>query len=294
MRILILGANGMIGHKLYQKISLEYKDTWVTLRNNFNDYSYNFIYDSNKVIDNLDLRDFKKLNLKLNQLKPNLIINACGITIRRGIDNIVSDSILINSALPNFLNEWVINNNQRLIHFSTDCVFSGKKGNYTEDDIPDANDLYGKTKALGEIKFSINTITLRGSMIGRELENKTELLEWLLNQKNKRINGFANVIYSGITTTKMAEIVLLLINSYPTLNGLYNISSKSISKFNLLNLLNTTFKTKLDIQEVYTNSSNKNLISDKFFTDINLRQPSWNDLIVELVEDSHNFSNLYT
>jgi len=294
MRILILGANGMIGHKLYQKISLEYKDTWVTLRNNFNDYSYNFIYDSNKVIDNLDLRDFKKLNLKLNQLKPNLIINACGITIRRGIDNIVSDSILINSALPNFLNEWVINNNQRLIHFSTDCVFSGKKGNYTEDDIPDANDLYGKTKALGEIKFSINTITLRGSMIGRELENKTELLEWLLNQKNKRINGFANVIYSGITTTKMAEIVLLLINSYPNLNGLYNISSKSISKFNLLNLLNTTFKTKLDIQEVYTNSSNKNLISDKFFTDINLRQPSWNDLIVELVEDSHNFSNLYT
>ena len=293
MRILILGGNGMIGHKLYQKISLEYDDTWITLRNNFIDYGYNFIYDSKRVLAMFDLTNFQKLKLELDQLKPNIIINACGITIRRGGENVKSNSILLNSALPHFLNEWVSLNNKRLIHFSTDCVFSGKKGNYLDTDIKDASDLYGSTKSMGEIIDSKFAITLRGSMIGRELENKTELFEWFLKQNNKSIRGFTEVIYSGITTVKMAEIVLRIINYYPNLTGIYNISSKPISKFDLLKLCNESFDIMARIEKDNTYASNKNLISSNFFNEIGLSQPNWIDLIEQLKEDCLLYNNLY-
>ena len=180
----------MIGHKMYQLITKIHIDTWVTLRNNLSSYSYSEIYNFEKVIDNNDLSNFKLLLNQLNSINPDVIINACGITIRRGIETLKSNSIILNSALPHFLNEWVASNNKRLIHFSTDCVFTGSKGNYLDNDNKDAYDLYGSTKSMGEVIDSKFTITLRGSMIGRELENKTELFEWFLKQKNKTIKGF--------------------------------------------------------------------------------------------------------
>jgi dTDP-4-dehydrorhamnose reductase len=293
MRIIILGGNGMIGHKLYQKISEVNEDTWVTLRNDLSSYMFSDIYNQKKVIDNIDLSDFKCLLQKLNEIKPDIILNACGITIRRGVEKIKSNSILLNSVLPHFLNEWVSLNNKRLIHFSTDCVFSGKKGNYLDTDIKDAFDLYGSTKSLGEIVDSEFTLTLRGSMIGRELENKTELFEWFLQQRNKRIKGFSEVIYSGITTLKMAEIILRIIKLYPKLSGIYNISSIPISKYELLRICNEEFDINSIIEMDSTYSSNKNLISDKFFNEINFEKPNWTDLIIQLKEDSMFYANLY-
>lgn len=293
MRILILGGNGMIGHKMYQLISKYYQDTWVTLRNNLSSYSYSEIYNSEKVIDKIDLSNFKLLLNQLNVLNPDVVINACGITIRRGIDAFKSNSIILNSALPHFLNEWVVSNNKRLIHFSTDCVFSGKKGDYLDNDIKDAIDLYGLTKSMGEIIDSKFTITLRGSMIGRELENKTELLEWFLHQKNNVIKGFTNVIYSGITTVRMAEIVLKLIDQYPNLSGVYNISSIPISKFELLKLWNNLFDINANIEIDNSYTSNKNLISDNFYRRISMEQPDWVELSSQLNIDNLLHNNLY-
>lgn len=293
MRILILGGNGMIGHKMYQIISKFNEDTWVTLRNDMSTYTFSNIYKYEKVIDNIDLLDFKNLLNKLNEIKPDIIVNACGVTIRRGIEKIKFYSILLNSALPHFLNEWVASNNKRLIHFSTDCVFSGRKGDYLDSDIKDAYDLYGSTKSLGEIIDSKFAITLRGSMIGRELENKTELLEWFLKQKNKNIKGFSEVIYSGITTVKMAEIVLRIINYYPNLTGIYNISSKPISKFDLLKLCNEHFDINAIIEMDDSYTSNKNLLSDKFYNEISIEQPNWIDLIRQLKDDCLIYNNLY-
>ena len=293
MKILILGGNGMIGHKMYQIISKKYVDTWVTLRNNFASYRYNSIYNNSKVIDNIDLLNFEKIDSELYKLMPDIIINASGITIRRGVETSISNTIKINSALPNFLNEWVVKNNKRLIHFSTDCVFSGIKGNYLEDDYSDAYDIYGRTKALGEVKNSINTITLRGSMIGRELENKTELLEWFLSQANKTIIGYSKVIYSGITTIQMAGIVKILIESFPDLSGVFNVSSVPVSKFELLNLFENEFK--IDSQIVSNDSiiSNKNLISTKLYNTINIPIPDWNNMVLQLRDDCKINKTLY-
>jgi dTDP-4-dehydrorhamnose reductase len=285
MRILILGGNGMIGHKMYQIISKMYPDTWTTLRNDIDYYSYHSLFDRKKVLDKLDLSKFDELVLKLTLLLPDVIINASGITIRRGSESVISNTIIMNSALPHLLNEWVVKYNKRLIHFSTDCVFSGSKGNYLEDDFKDAYDIYGRTKGLGEVTDSNNTITLRGSMIGRELENKTELLEWYFSQTGKSITGYSNVIYAGITTIKMAEIVTILIEKFPNLAGVYNVSSSPVSKFELLNLFDKEFKISTGISPNDLVVSNKNLISNKLFSIINIPIPNWNNMVIELRDD---------
>ena len=293
MKILILGGNGMIGHKMYQTISKIHKDTWVTLRKSLSNYSYSDIYNPEKVIDNIDLINFQIILNQLNKINPDIVINACGITIRRGIETLKSNSIILNSALPHFLNEWVTSNNKRLIHFSTDCVFTGAKGDYLDNDNKDAYDLYGSTKSMGEVIDSKYAITLRGSMIGSELENKTELFEWFLKQKNKKIKGFNKVIYSGITTTKMAEIVLKLIDQYQNLSGVYNISSKPISKFELLKLWNNLFDINANIEIDNNYTSNKNLISDNFYRTISMEQPDWVELSSQLNNDNLLHNNLY-
>jgi dTDP-4-dehydrorhamnose reductase len=292
MKILILGGNGMIGHKIYQIISVKYPDTWVLFKKKLNDISNSSIFNRKNVIDNFDLNNLALLNETLCKHSPDIVINAAGITIRRGINISLYNTILINSLLPNFLNDWVTSNNKRLIHFSTDCVFSGKVGNYLEESISDAEDLYGKSKALGEVQ-GLNTITLRGSMIGRELENKTELFEWFIQQGNKKIDGYSNVMYSGITTIRMAKYVLSIIEDFPNLHGLFNISSDPISKYDLLVLLKKCFNLKVDIIKNESKFSNKILNSNLFFEITKLKKTNWSELILELKEDSDNNFKIY-
>jgi dTDP-4-dehydrorhamnose reductase len=292
MKILILGGNGMIGHKMYQVLSKVYSDTWVLFKKKKHQVTSHDIFNNDKIIDNFDLIHFADLNNILDTLMPDVIINAAGITIRRGINENTYRSIMINSALPHFIDHWTKINNKRLIHFSTDCVFSGKNGFYTEESLTDAEDTYGKTKALGEVN-STNSITLRGSMIGRELENKTELLEWFLNQKETNIKGFNKVIYSGITTYRMANFVKKIISDFPRMHGIYNISSYSITKYDLINLFNTSFNTGNSIYPDDTYVSNKDLNSNKFYNETRFAKPSWNELVSELLIDSQTNFNYY-
>lgn len=293
MKILILGGNGMIGHKMYQVLSQDFPDTWVILRQKFGDLAAKSVFNHQRVIDTVDLSNLRNLSSILNDLNPDVIINAAGITIRRGINNKLSYSILVNSVLPHFLNEWISGKDgKRLIHFSTDCVFSGKSGSYTDEAEPDATDYYGKTKALGEVK-TMQTLTLRGSMIGRELENYTELLEWFLAQKGKTIKGFSNVIYSGITTVRMAKLVKMILHQFPLLSGIYNVSSVPISKYDLLLLFRKTFELDVEIEKDESYSSRKDLISEKFFHEIGIPSPQWSDLVTELKADSELYRDYY-
>ena len=154
-------------------------------------------------------------------------------------------------------------NNSKLIHLSTDCVFNGRTGNYNDDSIPDAMDLYGLSKAKGEVKNS-SSLTLRCSMIGREVYNFTELFEWLYSMKGKSIEGYNNVIYSGITTVRMGKIIKFIIKNYISMSGIYNISSVPISKFDLLKKLSNAFELNIDIKE------NPNIVSNKILISKNL------------------------
>jgi len=285
MKILILGGNGMIGHKIFQVLNEDFKNTWVLIRKKKRDLPYVNLFNSN-IIEGFELEDEKTLFSFLDNFNPDIIINAVGITIRRGVNEKISKSIFINSLLPNLLEDWVDRMpNKRLIHLSTDCVFNGELGSYNEESIPNATDIYGRTKILGEVKGS-NTITLRSSMIGRELENFTELFEWVISQKGNRIKGFNNAIYSGITTIRMARYIKLIIMNFPKLSGLFNVSSEPISKYNLIKLLNKNFDLNLTIEIENSYKTNKVLDSGKFFNLISLSTPTWEDLIIELKDDS--------
>ena len=217
----------------------------------------------------------------LVDINPDIIINTAGVTTRREKESTINQIKFTNSLLPNILSNWSEKNGCRLIHFSTDCVFSGEKGNYKDDDKPDALDTYGKTKSLGEVRGT-NTLTLRSSMIGFELYNKTELLEWVLSNQNKSINGFSNVIYSGITTSLMSKIVNKIINDFPDLSGIYNVSSAPISKYSLLKKINAIFDLNIKIKSIESKASNKSLEYSNFFMITGIEIPDWDSMLKEL------------
>jgi dTDP-4-dehydrorhamnose reductase len=287
MKILILGIDGMIGHKIAQSLA--------------NDFI--IVGSTRKKINNQDIgikkcnlvtHDFIKdntLNL-LDNIKPNIIINCVGVTIRRGINTNKNNTELLNSKLPHKLNEWVEKNQKKLIHFSSDCVFSGEKGNYFDNSTPDADDIYGLSKSHGEVK-SNNTLTIRCSIIGREIFNHTELFEWLYSMKNKKIEGYKNVIYSGVTSTWMGKTINHIIKNKIELNGIYNISSIPISKYDLLVKLSDIFNLNVDILLNSNIKSNKVLISKKFTEITGINSPNWSDLIVDFKADSDKFSTIY-
>ncbi|MDA9272960.1 SDR family oxidoreductase [Flavobacteriaceae bacterium] len=289
MKILILGGDGMIGHKMAQVLSNFNHEITVSIRDQ-RELTKQCFSSQVKVF----FIDFLKENVVtfLNIVKPDVIINAIGITIRRGVNEHVSDAIYINSYFPHQLANWAGIHNKRLIHFSTDCVFSGSEGSYSEDATPNALDYYGKTKGLGEV-FSKNALTLRSSMIGPELFNKTELFEWVINNEEKEINGFSRVMYSGVTTVYMARLVVDLIENHKDLSGIYNIASNPISKFELLHLINDNFDLGLVINKDQNIVSNKTLDASKIENELGINSPSWNELIIELKKDYMHFIDLY-
>ena len=289
MKILILGGDGMIGHKMAQVLSSQNHEIVISIREK-KDLTLKSISSKAKVFFN----DFFKDNILdfLDKVNPDVIINAIGITIRRGSTKNISDTIYLNSFFPHQLSNWALAFKKRLIHFSTDCVFSGSEGSYLEDTTPDALDYYGKTKGLGEIN-SKSSLTIRSSMIGPELFNKTELFEWIINNKEKEINGFSRVMYSGVTTIYMARLVADLIDNHKNLCGIYNTASKPISKYELLHLINDNFDLGLIINDDKTVISNKTLNASKIEKEIGLQPPSWDELIFELKKDYMNFIDLY-
>ena len=286
MKILILGGDGMIGHKMAQ--SLINFDLYLNSRSNSNYLKEHF---PNSTLSDVDFLN-QNIEELLNKILPDYIINAVGITIRRGASNNKKTN-LINSQLPNQIDFWCKENQKKQIHFSTDCVFSGDKGNYNDLDLPDAKDDYGKSKGEGEIN-SNSTLTIRSSMIGREIYNKTELLEWVISNKNNKIKGFENVIYSGVTTLWMSNTVNEIIKNYPDLNGIYNISSSPISKYDLITKINTYFNLNIEIEKDYSYSSNKSLNSDRFFTKTNFKKPNWDEMLNDLYLYSEKNKNLYS
>ena len=278
--ILLLGSDGMIGHQILlglQKENLKINAHFKKKRSN-----QKFLKSDNTKFHFIEISAANIHNF-LESVNPDVIINAVGITIRKLDKHSLEQIIFSNSLLPNILSSWSEKNNCRLLHFSTDCVFSGKRGKYLEDDITDALDVYGKTKSLGEVK-SNNCLTLRSSMIGFELNNKTELLEWIFKNHGKTINGFSNVIYSGITTSLMSRIVVKILNDHPNLNGIYNISSMPISKFNLLKKINTIFDLNIEIKSIKSRAIDKSLVYNNFFNKTGIEIPDWDSMLNELKE----------
>lgn len=283
-RILILGAAGMIGHRVW----LQARAMWGTsvfgvIHKSKSTYGQYGLFDNN-VFDKIDVSDWHQLEKILEDVKPDFIINAIGITIRRPEIKDHDYSLEINSFLPHRLQKWAEKNESKVIHLSTDCVFSGESGQYTETSNPTAKDTYGKTKFLGEID-GINALTLRLSCIGQELETRSELLEWFLAQKTKTIKGYTGAIYSGVTTIVIGKEVCRIIKNFPEMSGLYQISSNPISKYDLLLLAKKYFKVDTIIEPFHDFNSNKSLQNQKYVAATNYVSVDWDDMMKELAED---------
>ncbi|MBX7230502.1 MAG: SDR family oxidoreductase [Bdellovibrionales bacterium] len=291
MKILVLGGAGMLGHQMFLKLKqkLGHDQVGCTLRKNKKHYERFGIFNSAQVYESIDVTNWSELEAVLGLFKPNYVINCVGLTLRKKDLNNFEKSLQINSILPHQLAKWGAQNNARIIHFSTDCVFSGKKGNYKELDLPDAEDLYGKTKFLGEIHYP-NTLTFRLSIVGRELEGKTELVEWFLSQKGQEIKGFTKVNYSGLTTNFVSKEVIRVLENFPELHGTYQLACVPISKYELLQILDKVYGTKTKIEAESKYVSDKTLNCDLYSQVTSFQKPTMERMLIEMrSEESLNY-----
>ena len=286
MRILILGGSGLIGHKLWFELGQRFNDVWVGLHRSKEAYAQYKIFNSDKVIYNLDVAKTEQLIGVLKAVNPDVVLNCVGITKRKEEIKDIAYALQINSLHPHLLAKWVIENGKRMIHFSTDCVFNGALGEYTEESPTTAEDTYGKTKAMGEVQYE-GTLTIRSSFIGRELEGKTELLEWFLAQRGKKIKGFHKAMYSGVSTTFMAKVVGDIIERYPNLSGLYQLTSpKAISKFDLLHLAAKAFNMEVEIMPDSDFVNINTLNGSKLHAILGYQPPSWEEMLAQLASET--------
>jgi dTDP-4-dehydrorhamnose reductase len=214
--------------------------------------------------------------------RPQTVINAIGVVKQRAEANDAIQSLEINALLPHRLAVLCEAAGARLIHFSTDCVFSGRRGKYRETDVPDAEDLYGRTKYLGE-PGGEHCVTLRTSFIGRELTRKTGLLEWFLAQRGT-IRGYTKAIFSGFTTLEMTRIIEKVLTT-PVLSGVYHVSSEPISKFDLLVMIRDALGLTTEIEPYDELQCDRSLDSSRFREALAYRPPGWKAMVEELAQD---------
>jgi dTDP-4-dehydrorhamnose reductase len=229
--------------------------------------------------------DFNALEATLSALRPDYVVNCVGVIKQRTEAISPIPSITINSLLPHKLAQMAARWGGRIIHFSTDCVFSGKRGWYTEEDPSDAEDLYGRSKFLGEVVVA-NALTLRTSIIGRELVEHRSLLDWFLAQNHKTVHGYRRVIYSGVTTNYLAELVASIIQEQPELNGLYQVTTEPISKYDLLCRLREAYGLDVWIEPDDLVVSDRSMRCDKLRAAINYQCPAWAVLARQLADDN--------
>jgi len=287
MKVLILGSAGMLGHKLYQVLIKEF-DVAGTIRGNYDSISRYGFFRKPDIIPDVNAQNITTIEEAIEKTKPAVVINCIGILKSPKETQDRLTNIWINALFPQQLYRMCREKNIRLIHMSTDCIFSGTKGNYKETDTPDAGDVYGKTKYLGEITEE-GALTIRTSIIGRELTTSDNLVEWFLSNHGKKVNGYTNAIFSGFPTICFAPIIANIIAREQKLCGLYHISSKPISKYQLLALIRKKMKLNIDIEEYPHYCCDRSLDSSLYQNNTGFKPPAWEDMTDEFVLDAQQY-----
>lgn len=278
MRILILGITGMLGCAVFKQLSIDQRyQVWGTLRNlegkrHFSEHTHS------RLLNNVDVLDQDTLIKVLERVRPEVIINCIGLIKQLADANDPLSALPINAILPHRLANLCELTGTRLIHVSTDCVFSGIKGRYTEADDSDAKDLYGKSKFIGELNETPHAITLRTSIIGHELGTNLSLLDWFLSQEGP-VKGYRKAIFSGLPTVELARVIQDYVIPAPELNGLYHVSAEPIDKLSLLRLVAKVYERNVKIIPDEQVCIDRSLDSTQFRQATGYIPPSWPELI---------------
>lgn len=284
MKVLILGANGMLGHKMTQMLS-EHFEVCGALRHLSNAGTLKSLAPKASFAGGVDAFQFDTITKIVAQFKPAVVVNCIGIIKQQAESYDPIHALTVNSILPHQLCNLCNAAGSRIIHFSTDCIFSGKKGMYTEKDESDASDLYGRSKFLGELGAE-GCITLRTSIIGHELASRYGLLEWFLSNSGKTVKGFRKAIFSGFPTNSLAELVIKIIADHPGLTGVYNASTLPISKYDLLKLINDVYGANISIVPEDSLDLDRSLDSSAFSSQTGYKPIPWPALIEQMWKDS--------
>uniref|UniRef100_A0A7V3NU87 dTDP-4-dehydrorhamnose reductase n=1 Tax=candidate division WOR-3 bacterium TaxID=2052148 RepID=A0A7V3NU87_UNCW3 len=279
--ILILGGSGMLGHTLWEKAK-DRQNVYVALRRIPPGYEWLFPLD--RTILGFEATNFERVLAILEKVEPSWVINCIGIVKQSPQMQDPVFVIQVNSLFPHQLAAACSRLGARLIHLSTDCVFSGRRGQYKEEDLPDPSDFYGRSKLLGE-PIEPNTLILRTSMIGLELGTRHGLLEWFLSQKGKTVRGFKRAIFSGLYTGELSRLILDLIDHEPELAGVRHLGSEAISKYDLLCLIRDECQLPIHIEQDDSVVSDRSLDSSKILKETGIRVPTWSEMARSIAMD---------
>lgn len=278
MRVLVLGITGMLGNAVLKVFAQEGQyEVWGTLRVS-SDRRYFSDHLQSHLITGVDVLDHDGLVSVLERVRPTVVINCVGLIKQLADAKNPLTALPINAMLPYRLAKLCALIGARLIHISTDCVFSGRKGAYIESDQSDAEDLYGKSKFIGELHDLAHAITLRTSIIGHELRSANALLDWFLSQTGE-VKGFSKAIFSGLPTVELARVIRDFVLPQPHLYGLYHVSAKPISKLELLKLVAAEYGKNIRIVPDQSLVIDRSLNSDRFTKATGYVAPQWSELV---------------
>ena len=277
MKILVVGATGMIGNAMIRVLSE--KADWEVFGTARAEISRRLFRPdiAERLVFGVDAEQHDTLVKAFTLIRPDVVINCAGLTKHKPYAEDPLVSIPINSLMPHRLAGLCKLASARLIHVSTDCVFSGEQGNYTEEAFADARDVYGKSKALGEVDYP-HAVTLRTSTIGHEFETKYGLLEWFLSQEG-RCKGYNRAVFSGLPTVVFARVVRDVIITNSELSGIYHVAAKAINKFELLKLIADVYGKEIEIELDDGLVINRSLDATRFREATGYVAPAWPELV---------------
>ena len=288
MRVCILGAGGMLGHMLVRVLSDDH-DVYGTSKQEWSETAglARFL-EKKQWIGGIDAKDIKTVNSCFAEHQFDVAINCIGVVKQRVHRTTDDEMVEINARFPQKLSNICAAFGTRLIHISTDCVFSGNKGDYVETDKPDPVDIYGSSKLAGEIVDAHN-LTIRTSHVGRELTNFTSLFEWILKNRGKQVVGYSNAIYSGLTTYSLAVVINSLLTTGANIGGLVHVASKSLSKYQLITELNNRLGLGIDIKMDESVVINRSLRASDQLKQFKIEIPSWDQMLDNFCKDQATY-----
>lgn len=283
MKVLVIGVSGMLGNAVFRVLSQDaVYDVWGTLRNNA--VLRHFPASTHvRLIGGVDVLDLDNLLATFGRIRPDVVINCVGLIKQLADAKDPLSALPINAMLPHRLARLCALAGARLIHVSTDCVFSGCKGGYLETDPSDAEDLYGKSKYIGEVHDQPHAITLRTSIIGHELNSSHALVDWFLSQQGP-VRGFSKAVFSGLPTVELARVMKDFVIPHPQLSGLYHVAADPIAKFDLLHLVAAQYGKMIEIRPDDALVIDRSLDGSRFCDVSGYVAPSWPALIRQMHE----------